>query len=283
LLAYCNDVMGLGLTFEKFTALAGAPLVDALQVATPFTGGAGNAPLREDPLRFYFDKAGVLACRPAPQTDCQLGVAIKSDGNGSHSHNDVGSYAIAIGDDEPTGDPGGPKTYDNKTFGPERYTYKILNSYGHPVPVIAGKLQIDATKAKPVVLSTAFTKDRDEIKIDMAPAYNVPALKQLTRTMDYSRAGTGEVDMIDDVSYSSPSTFEDALITHGDWKQVDPKTVLLTLGQAKLWLTIEAPGGFTLKPEKIEELATPAFTRLGVVLSQPVQTARVRMVFHPAP
>jgi hypothetical protein len=58
-------------------------------------------------------------------------------------------------------DSGGPFAYNNRTFSPERYTYKILNSVGHPVPVVAGQLQRDATKVHPRVLKTSFNDDQD--------------------------------------------------------------------------------------------------------------------------
>lgn len=283
LLAYCNDAMALGLKLPPFSEMArSGHIAETLMTVTPCAAYPGGTVNPEDPLRSYFDKAGVLACRPAPESSFQLGIGIKAGGNGSHSHNDIGAYAIAIGDDEPTGDPGGPFAYDGKTFGSHRYDYKILNSYGHPVPVVAGQLQIEAGHAKPVVVSSAFTKDRDEIKIDMTSAYNVPVLKQLTRTMAYSRAGVGEVEITDEVAFTADSTFEDALITHGDWKQLDARTIAMTSGRAKVIVTIETPGGFTVRAEKIEELGAPAFTRLGLVLNEPVSSAKVRMTFKPS-
>lgn len=250
--------------------------------ATPCQTHHADYAQANDALRSYFDKAGVLTCRPAPESPFNLGLGIKAGGNGSHSHNDIGSYAIAIGNDEPMGDPGGPLAYDGKTFGPHRYDYKILNSFGHPVPVIAGKLQIEAVRAKPVVLSTAFTKERDEIKINLTSAYDVPVLKRLTRSATYTRTGTGEIVITDDAAFTVNSTFEDALITHGEWKQIDARTLLVELGQAKMIVTVETPDGFTVKSDKIEELAAPAFTRLGLVLNKPVSRAKVRMTFKPS-
>jgi hypothetical protein len=284
LLEYCNETLGLGLRMRNFSdeTSTGSSVVDALMTATPCGSRAGGASKPEDPLRYYFNDAGVLACRPAPGTGCRLGIGIKAGGNGSHSHNDVGSYAIAVGDDEPTGDPGGPVAYDSKTFGPHRYDYKILNSYGHPVPVVGGQLQIEAAKARPVVLGTKFTAERDEIKMDITSAYNVPGLKQLTRTMDYVRAGDGEIEITDELTCTAPTAFEEALITHGTWKQIDDRTILLTIGKAGLLVTIETPEGFAIKADQIKELAAPEFTRLGIAFNKPVHSIRVKMVFRPA-
>jgi len=278
LVAYCNTVMKLGLNAPSFEAIKKGDLSETLMNATPCAKPQAGSK-QEDPLRFYFDKAGVLACRPAPGSACSLGIGIKAGGNGSHSHNDIGSYEIAIGDVEPTGDPGGPE-YDSSTFSAQRYDHKILNSYGHPVPIIAGKIQILAADAKPTVGSTSFTPDRDELTMDITSAYDVPALQKLTRKMVYSRAGSGEISIIDEASFREPTTFEDALITHGDWKQIDPKTIQITLGQAKLLVSIDASDAFHLKPETIDDQHI-VFTRIGLVFDKPITTAKISMTFKP--
>jgi hypothetical protein len=277
ILSYCNEAMSLGLPFPKFPETEGAELMEV----TPVASTTERPPVKEDLLRSFFKDAGVLCCRPVPGSSCQLGIGIKAGGNFSHSHNDIGSYAIAIGDEEPTGDPGGPKNYTRATFGPERLTYKLLNSYGHPVPVIAGKLQIDATQAHPKILNTQFTETQDSMTIDMKPAYDAPELKSLTRQMVYDRSGMGQVEITDDFNFNTPSTFEDTLITHGKWKQVDDKTIELTRNRAKLLVHIETPNGYTVKSETIRDMGYDPFTRLGLVLNGNLKAGKVTMTFHP--
>jgi hypothetical protein len=279
LLAYCNEALALGLKalpFSQHFDFAGS--LGEVDVTPCATSTKASSP--EDPLRSYFKDVGVLACRPSG--DGGLGVGIKSGGNFSHSHNDIGSYEIAIGDDEPTGDPGGPMYYNKETFGKNRYENKLLNSYGHPVPVIGGQLQIDATKAKPIVVSTSFSPERDKIVIDMAPAYSVASIQKLTRTMDFIRSDTGQVVITDEASFSSPTSFEDAIITHGEWKQIDPKTLSISMGKAKLIAKISSSADFTLKSETIQELGVTC-TRIGLVFSQPCRTATIGLTFTPAP
>ena len=171
LIAYCSQALSLNLPTAAYSPYNLGGSLGEVDV-TPCAVKAQASSTEEDALHFYFKNAGVLACRPS--RDDGLGVGIKAGGNFSHSHNDIGSYEIAIGDDEMTGDPGGPLFYDKDTFGPHRFDKKLLNSYGHPVPVIGGQLQIDATKAKPVVLTTSFSTDHDQFVINMAPAYAVP-------------------------------------------------------------------------------------------------------------
>ena len=57
-----------------------------------------------------------------------------------HNHNDVGSYTVVIGDQPVLADPG-TEIYTKRTFTEHRYDSPVLNSYGHPVPVIGGQLQ----------------------------------------------------------------------------------------------------------------------------------------------
>jgi hypothetical protein len=278
LVSYCNTVMKLGLNIPPFDGFSKGGLDEILINATP-CGTLLATPKKQDPLRFYFEKAGVLASRPSPGSPCKLGIGIKVGGNGSHSHNDIGSYEISIGNDEPAGDPGGPY-YDSSTFSVHRYEHKILNSYGHPVPVIGGKLQILASDAKPSVLSTSFDTDHDEILMDIASAYDVTSLVKLTREMCYNRSGSGRVIIKDEAIFHEPTTFEDALITHGDWKQIDSKKILITMGSAKVLITINASAPFHFKPEKIDDQGV-VFTRIGLVCDQPVKQVSMAMEFQP--
>jgi len=77
-----------------------------------------------------------------------------------------------------------PDTFNNK-----RYTYRLLNSYGHPVPEIDGKLQLEATRVHPTVVSTHFTDDKDSIVMDITPAYDVANLKKVLRTHELHPPG----------------------------------------------------------------------------------------------
>lgn len=282
LVAYCNEVLNLGLKTPRYEGVTSEGkkrdgLPGILMVATPCAKPPSGSKA-EDPLRFYFHEAGVLACRPS--SGSRLGIGIKAGGNGSHSHNDIGSYEIAIGDDEPTGDPGGPH-YDRSTFSGQRYEHKILNSYGHPVPIIGGKLQVLAGKAKPVVLTTSFTPENDEITMDITSAYDVPSLTKLTRKMDFIRAETGEIIITDEATFRDPTAFEDALITHGEWRQIDAKNLELTLKSSKLLVSIDSSESFHLNPEKISDQGI-VFTRIGLVFDKPASNAKITMVFKPS-
>ena len=91
--------------------------------------------------RTFFDDAGILVCRPGGRRRCRLAAALKGGHNAEHhNHNDVGSYVAVVGSEPVLLDSGG-EVYTSRTFSGRRYESKILNSWGHPVPVIGGALQ----------------------------------------------------------------------------------------------------------------------------------------------
>lgn len=285
LVDYCNRTLGLGLRkLESPQPIRAGQLTFLFMTETVLATPAGQAGAASRPadLRSFFDQAGVLVCRPSTGSAAQLSAAIKAGGNSSHSHNDIGAFAIALRGWQVVGDPGGPHAYDNKTFGPQRYDFKILNSFGHPVPVVAGQLQVDATKVRPRVLKTRFTEAEDEIQIDLKPAYAVPTLKKLVRTMRFSRAGDGQVTIEDAVSFSRPETFEVALQTLGTFQRRGESGFEFVFEGQRLTVEVRTPDGFELTLERISELRAPEFTRLGMKLRQPVTSATVTMTFRPS-
>lgn len=58
-----------------------------------------------DALRAYYEQAGILIARPAGGTSCRLAISAKGGTNAeNHNHNDVGSYAVALGSETMVGD-----------------------------------------------------------------------------------------------------------------------------------------------------------------------------------
>ena len=151
--------------------------------------------------RQWYPENGILVDRPEPRGN--FAITIKAGGNGNHSHNDVGSYSIGLIGTQIVGDPGGPSSYIADTFSSKRYTYRLLNSFGHPVPEIDGKLQLEATTVHPTVISTNFTGPKDTIVMDITSAYDDPNLKKVLRTMNYTREDAS-VELIDDFEVLLP-------------------------------------------------------------------------------
>ncbi|MBF0545002.1 MAG: hypothetical protein HQM08_11235 [Candidatus Riflebacteria bacterium] len=167
ILEYCSKALGLNLLKNKKSASSdhfrSGNLVNACMDAFPGASTVADPTTITDEIgiRSYFPEAGVLVARPGPDSLCQLGIVIKPGIEGSHCHHDAGSYVIVSGKKQLTGDPGGPWVYNSKTFGPERFTlFKLLNSYGHPVPVISGKLQSPHSAAKSSNKADVKTKNK---------------------------------------------------------------------------------------------------------------------------
>ena len=236
-------------------------------------------------LRDWFPDAGILICRPAPDQHSGLAVALKGGHNAEHhNHNDVGSFLVALGRSTPLVDPGA-EVYTARTFSSGRYESNVLNSFGHPVPRVAGKLQQTGRSAAAKVLKTEFTEQKDTIVLDLSAAYEVKELKGLRRTFVFSRDGAGSLTVADEVEFDGPQSFGTALITFSDWKRLGPNRLLVGDGREAVQVEITTAGlAFEIQSEQIKEDVrggrTP--TRLGIDLTQPVSRATVALRMLPA-
>ena len=235
-------------------------------------------------IRSWFDKAGVLIGRPAAGSSCRMGVALKGGHNAEHhNHNDVGSYVVAVGRRAVLLDPGA-EVYTARTFSSRRYQSNVLNSFGHPVPKVAGRLQEKGRRACGRVVRTEFTDKADTLVLDIRPAYKVPDLKVLRRTFVYSRDGAGSLTVTDEAAFVRAKEFETALITMGKWKRLNAKSLIVRDENEALRVDIEVTGGeFEIHAEKIKEnvRAESLPIRLAVRLNKPVRKAMVTVKISP--
>ena len=282
LMAYLSRRYGLGLSqLEKEAPSADGRLFECLLHSFP-NSVSGKKTVRRKATtlaaRTCFDKSGILICRPGSVKSCKMGVALKGGNNAEHhNHNDVGTFIVVVGETVVLLDPGS-EVYTSRTFSAKRYESKVLNSYGHPVPVVAGKLQSTGSEACGEVLKTEFADRMDTLALDISSAYAVKELKKLTRTFVYSRSGKGSLTVTDEVEFGKPEEFSTALITLGEWKKQGVDKVLVSDGDEAVLVHIEADGlDFDVKAEKIkEDVQTKRFpTRIGISLKKPVTKARV--------
>jgi hypothetical protein len=273
---------GFGLSNARPTALA------ALAVYS-FSNSASAAPQAKagatpSPLRHWFADAGILICRPTSLEQHALGAALKGGHNAeNHNHNDVGSFVVAIGKDTPLLDPGS-EVYTARTFGPRRYESNVLNSFGHPVPRVAGQLQVPGRQAAARILKTDFTAATDTLEMDIASAYRVEELKRLHRTFIFSREGAGRLTVIDEVEFNSPQEFGTALITFSPWKELEGGQLLVGKSPDALRVEITATGCKTrMRAAEIHEDLPGGHipTRLGIDMAEPVTKATIRLVISP--
>lgn len=233
------------------------------------------------PLRTWFGDAQVLVSRSKPTAPVPFGAGIKGGHNAEqHNHNDVGSYAIVLDGVDMLGDPGG-EIYTRRTFSRDRYVSKVLSSYGHPVPVVGGKLQSGGRQAAAKVISTEFSSVRDCLMLDLAAAYPVPEITSLTRRFCYDRRKE-IMEIIDEATFSKPQTFSVPLVTYRKVFRRTDDTLFLYDTKHCLQVLVAVEGGmWQVTEEEIENPGRPSPTRLAFSLELPVAAARVRFLIQP--
>jgi len=291
LMGFLNERLGFGLppARSERARLGGGSLAEGLMylfpVPAPQKPQPAGKPVEAGGPRSWFEQAGILICRPLAGSSSRLAAAIIGNDNGvNHNHNDVGSYLVVLNGQVLVVDPGG-ETYTARTFGPHRYDSNVLNSFGHAVPLVAGKMQQAGAKARAVTLKTDFTDAQDTLVFDIRSAYGVEGLQKLTRTYVFSRAGAGSLAVTDDVAFSQPQSFETALITLGQWKQTGPETLRIEDGAAAINVQIDTGGAaFKIVPTEINEhVHTKKLpVRLAIALEAPVAQATVTVKIAPA-
>jgi Heparinase II/III-like protein len=240
--------------------------------------------LKDLPWRTWFPDAGILVCRPGLNAETPFAVAIKGGNNGvNHGHNDAGSFSVVAGTNMVICDPGG-EVYTERTFSSRRYESKVLNSFGHAVPIVAGQLQRHGMAARAVVLATNFTASADGIVFDLRSAYSVPDLKKLERTFIYHRGQTPGLEVRDEVGFSAPENFESALVTWGQIRNSAANELTISDGSGAVRVSIDTGGvPFHLREETIDEDTENKRkpVHLGIVLDDKVSSATVTLRIWP--
>lgn len=258
-------------------------LVFALPASAPPRISAVQAP-KDTALRTWFGDGGVLICRPAGDGSNGFAAVLKGGHNAEHhNHNDVGSFSVVVGRSMVLCDPGA-EVYTARTFSSRRYESKVLNSYGHSVPVLAGKLQQPGARARAEVLDKEFTEGRDRLVLDLRSAYALEGLKQLERTFVFQREGRPSLTVRDRVAFAQPETFETALLTWGKWQQISANELRITDAERAVVVRIEAGGReFKVRAETLDEdVSTPRQpVRLGIALDAPVDRAEITLDIRP--
>lgn len=183
------------------------------------------APLTE--LRTDFPDAGIMIFRPKSGETKQMAVACKGGHNAEHhNHNDVGSFTVMYAETMPVLDPGG-EVYTRRTFSNKRYDSKLLNSFGHPVPVINSQLQKTGRNAQGKIIEKTFSDKKDSCTIDYASAYGLKEIKKLERTFEFTRTESGQPNSLtvtDIVALEPAGTLETVLLTYESWENQTNQT-----------------------------------------------------------
>ena len=189
------------------------------------------------PLRSEFPDGQVWLMRLPAGEGTGFAFGCKGGHNAEHhNHNDVGSYNVLADGELVAGDVGG-EIYTARTFSGHRYESKVINSYGHPVPRVGGRLQLRGREAAARVVKTSFTDTKDTVVLDIAKAYDCPTLAELTRTFSFDRAAK-TATVTDHVRFTAPTDFESPIMTTkpeglkgrysvsatgGDWEETEER------------------------------------------------------------
>ncbi len=196
-----------------------------------------------------------------------LSVAFKGGHNGEqHNHNDVGSYYLVDCGRFVSGDPGNEQ-YSRRTFSAQRYESPVINSYGHPVPVVGGELQKTGARYGAKVVERVFGEKECRISLELKGAYGAKTLKSLVRTFIWDRAGE-KFTVKDRFEFTEPTTFEDPYLAYAE-RPCRPEISVI-------------PAGHSLKEEDIPNPGYNSPHRVAVVPSGPVMSAEVTFTFRHA-
>jgi hypothetical protein len=240
-----------------------------------------------DPLRTWFPDHSVLIARPATGSACRLSIALQGGHNAqNHNHNDVGVFMVVVDGTAVLPDIGA-EVYTRRTFSMQRYESPALNSWGHAVPVIGGRLQKSGRTAEARVLSKDFGPQRDRVTFDIRSAYDVSALTKLERTYEFERTGAGTLLVSDVFEFDDPTTYETALLTFGTWERLDGTTLRVTDGGQSVRVAVRTPEGATLDiaGQRVEADLTAGrtATRIGLKLRDPLRSGAVSLTITPEP
>jgi len=262
-------------------------LVESLLYSLPNSASDKRGPWAPAPclpVRTWFADSGVLIARPALDTACRMAVALKGGHNDEHhNHNDLGSYVVAVDGRLLLADPGS-EVYTARTFGKDRYVSKALNSYGHPVPVLAGRLQRTGRKARAQVLESSLGDVNDVLSLDLSSAYEVSGLEQAQRRFVFSRQGGGSLTVTDQVRMAPAQAFETAVVTFGQVLRQGSDVLRITDQGASVQVRIDTQGRpFEVRTEVLDEdfTARRKPTRVGIRLADPVSAAQVTLCVEP--
>ena len=232
------------------------------------------------PPRSWFPAAQLLVSRMTTSGGARLSMSVNGGHNDEpHNHNDLGSYTVMLDGVEMGGDPGG-EVYTERTFSALRYESRVINSYGHPVPVVDLKLQGVGRQFAAKVVKTDFGAERDEIVYDLKGAYPACSLESLTRRVVFDRL-RGEITVTDEAKFSKPSAFEVPFITYRDWKKSEDGAFVFAHpdGGRALKMSVSSSAPVVLRDERLENPGRPDVRRLGFSFANLVSEATISMTF----
>ncbi|CDF78745.1 chondroitin AC/alginate lyase family protein (PL 8) [Formosa agariphila KMM 3901] len=236
--------------------------------------------ISELPNHTYYNDFGMVISRGKQAHP--FSIALKAGHNDeNHNHSDVGTYTLVLGSDIMSGDIGAP-SYMAGSFSPKN---KARSSWGHPVPLINNTLQSNGKSFKGVFIATNFSDTTDHVVVDIKPAYELPMLETLERTMTNDKRGKGTITVEDYFLASEPVAFETTIMTLNNYEIIDNNTVILTSENKKVKAEVKSEGfNVTIKdiqvPVKHLREGGPAF-RIGIKAKESAKSGKITIIYTP--
>ncbi|MCG1037443.1 hypothetical protein [Polaribacter sargassicola] len=228
----------------------------------------------------YFEDFGMVISRGKQETP--FSIAVKAGHNAeNHNHSDVGTYILVLDEDLISGDIGAP-SYRAGSFSPNN---KARSSWGHPVPIINGKLQSNGYQFKGEVLETVFKETIDKVVMDLKPAYELSMLESLQRTMINDKSENGIITIKDDFKASEKVDFGTAIMTYSKYEIVNATTLILTGKNQKVKVEIKSTGGkVAINPEPVPVKYLREgkdAKRIGIDFIKPLKEGTITIIYTP--
>jgi hypothetical protein len=141
-----------------------------------------------------------------------ISFAAKGGNNGEpHNHDDVGSFLLAVGSVQVLADFGRGE-YTKDYFGEGRYRIFCVSSFGHSLPIIEGKGQLEGEARAARDVSFSSGEKGLSLSMDISRAYGDPSLHGLTRRFEFDG---GRILRLRDEYYfeSAPSSVLERFVT----------------------------------------------------------------------
>ncbi len=159
-------------------------LRDLLWTASPAADSRAETPSFSEPRSPTWLPASQWLLCPARSGD-GLAFAAKGGHNGEpHNHDDVGSFLFARGSVQLLADVGRGE-YAKEYFGEGRYGVFCVSSFGHSLPIIGGKGQLEGESRAARNVSCSCGTDGVRLSMDIARAYGLPELAVLARSFAF--------------------------------------------------------------------------------------------------
>lgn len=155
------------------------------------------APTAPSPVRHaWLPSVQVLVARESAGSAGGLTVAVKGGHNGEHhNHKDVGSFIVAA-DGRPLLVDAGQPTYTARTFGPDRYGIRTMQSGWHNTPAPGGLEQGAGAQFRATDVQRVAGETSDGLAMRLEAAYPLPPGSRWHRSVVLER-GSQSVDVRD--------------------------------------------------------------------------------------